>query len=511
MTTTSLLTETQRAEVRGLIEHLLRVLVPPTSSLVHHIPQSPPYTVALPGHGQIVDAMGCAWAVTAGGKITVAGTVDPVTGGVARLIYEGGHIWQLSSYGWYQKSEAVPGTAWAHDAKGPVSADGTKVTDPHDGIIDSKGYVAQRTSGGQIRVDGTVDPVTKGVDLLQYHNKQLWQQIKGGDWYFTTLPSSAWAYSATGPDEAPVAPPSSGHVHLGVQCGDPWGGSGCSSIMGEFTTQMGESPVEFCTFLEEHTRDWADSAQYSASGIVHANGFPGCGKLIVASVGVPMVNKESSWQNDFPAIARGDWDGYLRGALDKYADNGLEIMIRPGWEMNGDWYRWSVTNENAAQFVEAFRRIAQTAHAYTRKKVAVCWNPGYIAGGSTDYTTFYPGDEYVDYVGIDTYGAASGVPNDSPFHTYNDNKHWCVDDAIKFSIAHGKPLCFPETGGGPNDLDFPRNLATKITSTKARINLFSIWDQPTGVGEIGGHWSQNPACGEEWRKCLEAVRQHNGW
>jgi hypothetical protein len=513
MTTTSLLTETQRAEVRGLIEHLLRVLVPPTSSPVHHIPQSPPYTVALPGHGQIVDALGTTWAVTAGGKITVAGTVDPVTGGVARLIYEGGHIWQLAlPYGWYQKSEAVPGTAWAHDAKGPVSADGTKVTDPHDGIIDSKGYVAQRTSGGQIRVDGTVDPVTKGVELLQYHNKQLWQQIADGSWYHTTLPSTAWTYSATGPGEEPIQRPSSGHVHLGVQCGDPWGaGGGCSNIMGEFTSQMGESPVEFCSFLEEHTRDWRNSAAYSASGIVHANSFPGCGKLIVASVGVPLVNKESTWQHDFPAIARGEWDSVLCEALDEYANNNLEIMIRPGWEMNGNWYRWSVTPENAGQFVEAFRRIAQTAHGYKRKKVAVCWNPGYIPGGSTDYTTFYPGDEYVDYIGIDTYGAASGVPNDSPFATYNDNRHWCVDDAIKFSIAHNKPLCFPETGCGPNDLDFPKNLAQKIQSTAARINLFSIWDQQTGVGEIGGHWSQNPACGAAWKDCLAKIRKTNSW
>src|SRR4051812_47243791 len=131
MTTTAHLTEKQRADVRWLIEHLLQVLVPEPEQH-HHIPQSPQYTVALPGHGEIVDALGCVWAVTAAGKITQAGTVDTVTGGVARLIYEGGHIWQLCTYGWYQKSEAVPGTVWEHDPVGPVSAEGTKVSDPHD-------------------------------------------------------------------------------------------------------------------------------------------------------------------------------------------------------------------------------------------------------------------------------------------------------------------------------------------------------------------------------------------
>jgi hypothetical protein len=181
MTATALLTEAQRAEVRRLIEHLLQVLVP-TPEQLHHIPQSPQYTVAL----------------TAGGKISQAGTVDPVTGGVARLIYVAGHIWQLAPpYGWYQKSEAEAGTAWAHDPTGPVSADGTKVSDPHDGIIDSKGYVAQRTHDGKIAIDGTVDPVTHNVKLLQYSHKQIWQETEGGAWYFTTLPSSAWAYSAT--------------------------------------------------------------------------------------------------------------------------------------------------------------------------------------------------------------------------------------------------------------------------------------------------------------------------
>lgn len=475
-----------------------------------HMTPSPQYRVAKPAEGRIVDPGGHRWAVTTGEQITINRKVDPASGTVDRLILVGEEIWQACDYGWYSKR--APEDEWVHSPAGPVSADGTTITGSDEAIIDANGYVVQLTEEGQIRLDNRLDKATKNVVLVQYSDGQIWQQIANGDWYHTKPPSQNWTYSATAPGETPIQPPSSGHVHLGVQCGDPWGsGGGCSSVMGEFTSQMGESPVEFCTFLEEHIDDWRNSAGYSASGIVHANSFPGCGKISVASVGVPMVNKGSTWQQDFPAIARGDWDQYLIGALDEYANNGLEIMIRPGWEMNGTWYRWSVTPENAQQYVEAFRRIATVAHGYTRKSVKVNWNPGYMMPGSTDFTTFYPGDEYVDYIGIDTYGAASGVPNDSPFHSYDDTCHWCVDDAIRFSLEHGKPLSFPEVGCGPNDVDFPRNLAEKITSTRARVNLFSIWDQQTGVGEIGGHWSQNPACGAAWKDCLAKIRATNSW
>lgn len=513
MPTGTLLTEAQRARVRDLIEHLLRVLVP-SASQFSQLAQSPPYTVALPNHGQIVDALRSTWAVTQAGKISQDGTTDPVTGGVSRLIYQGGFVWQLSDYGWYSKEETNPGTAWAHSATGPVSAEDTQVHDPHEAIVDGHGYVAQLTHAGQIAIDGTTDAATKNVKLLQYHNKQLWQQITNGDWYHTTLPATTWAYSAAAPGAAPIQPPSSssGHIALGIQAGDPWGQDGgpSSAIFKQFTDQLHEAPTEYCTFLEEHCDDWRDSAAYSASGIIKANSFPGSGKLIVASVGVPLVNKGSTWQHDFPAVARGDWDAKLVAALDEYANHNLEIMVRPGWEMNGNWYRWSVVPENASGFVDAFRRVAQVCHAYTRKPVRVCWNPGYIPGGSTDYTTFYPGDDAVDYVGIDTYGAASGVPNDSPFVEPRGHTLWCVQDAITFSLEHNKPLCFPETGCGPGDVAFPKNLAAKITSTKARINLMSLWNQPTGVGS-GGQWSTNPECGEAWRQCLAAVRKTNAW
>jgi hypothetical protein len=512
------LSETQRAEVRSLIEHILRVLVPAPSQQ-HHIPQSAQYTVALPGHGQITDATGAVWAVTAAGKITLNGTTDPVTGGVARLIYEGGHIWQLAPpYGWYSRGEMEPTAAWAHDPTGPVSADGKQVTDQHDAIIDAHGYVAQRTHDGKIAIDGTVDPVTKGVELLQYHNKQLWQQIKGGAWYFTTLPSSPWTYSASGPDAAPIQPPSSGSMELGLQASIPWGSDGyCQSLFVEFSEQMQEAPTIYCDFIDpgpagiDHAKNWHDSAVYCATGMVHANTFPGSGKITTALMGFPMVDTGSTWQKDFAAIARGDWDHRFVDAFDQFVANGLKLIIRPGWEMNGTWYLWSVTPENAAQYVEAFRRMAAVAHGYTKAAVKVCWNPSYIQFGSTDYTTFYAGDDAVDYIGQDIYGAASGGGgNDSPFREPVGNTLFCVEDAINFSLAHNKPLCYPETGCGPADVDFPTNLKKKLTSSKARVNFMSLWNQTHGVG-TGGQWSSNPACGEEWRKCIADVRAHNSW
>ncbi|HZW49201.1 MAG TPA: glycosyl hydrolase [Bacillota bacterium] len=58
------------------------------------------------------------------------------------------------------------------------------------------------------------------------------------------------------------------------------------------------------------------------------------------------------------------------------------------------WY------EAGTRYIDAFRSVYTIMHQYAGN-VAVVWSPNFYP--STNYETFYPGDDYCDYVGVSAY------------------------------------------------------------------------------------------------------------
>jgi beta-mannanase len=76
------------------------------------------------------------------------------------------------------------------------------------------------------------------------------------------------------------------------------------------------------------------------------------------------------------------------------------IVCRLGWEMNlAGNYPWDAIGHEA-DYIAAFQRIATLLRTKSRRfKFDWCLN----YGRSVDPTTFYPGDAYVDIIGMDCY------------------------------------------------------------------------------------------------------------
>ncbi len=77
------------------------------------------------------------------------------------------------------------------------------------------------------------------------------------------------------------------------------------------------------------------------------------------------------------------------------------------------------------------------------------WNPTRGDLGVGDLASFYPGDAYVNYVGLDVYdtewGSYPGMPSEfSAMETQPYGLNWLAS----FSAQHGKPMVFPEWGLG---------------------------------------------------------------
>jgi len=136
-------------------------------------------------------------------------------------------------------------------------------------------------------------------------------------------------------------------------------------------------------------------------------------------------------------------------------------ILRPAWEFNGDWYTWRAKGKTQA-FIEYWRQIVTTMRSVPGAEgLKFCWNPT-LGDQQFPAEQAWPGDEYVDFVGLDVYDEtwnANTYPwpanaTDAEIET-RQRKAW--DEWImnsprglvfwrKFAQDHQKPFSFPEWG-----------------------------------------------------------------
>ncbi|MFL6069692.1 MAG: glycoside hydrolase family 26 protein [Actinomycetes bacterium] len=106
-------------------------------------------------------------------------------------------------------------------------------------------------------------------------------------------------------------------------------------------------------------------------------------------------------------ILNGQFDAYIdQFALD-IKQLGLPLVIRLDQEMNADYYPWSDTmsyNERG-EYVQMWRYVVDRFRAIGADKYVIWhWTPNRVDDiPQKQIASFYPGDDYVDWVGIDGY------------------------------------------------------------------------------------------------------------
>lgn len=131
-------------------------------------------------------------------------------------------------------------------------------------------------------------------------------------------------------------------------------------------------------------------------------------------------------------------DAYLRQWARAAKAAGIPIFLRFAGEMNGDWTAWS---GDPAVFIEKFRAVSTVMHEEA-PNVAMVWSPGDVPRFNMD--KFYPGDAYIDWVGVSLYTEpySNGNPAESmeattPIERLNE---------IYSLYADRKPIMLSETG-----------------------------------------------------------------
>jgi mannan endo-1,4-beta-mannosidase len=105
-------------------------------------------------------------------------------------------------------------------------------------------------------------------------------------------------------------------------------------------------------------------------------------------------------------IAAGKFDPYLRSYATAVKGFGKQIVLSFGHEMNGDWYSWGYKHAPANVFVAAWRHIVTVFRSIGATNVSWLWTVNIIGNEgpmTSDPAAWWPGNSYVNWVGIDGY------------------------------------------------------------------------------------------------------------
>lgn len=105
-------------------------------------------------------------------------------------------------------------------------------------------------------------------------------------------------------------------------------------------------------------------------------------------------NQETDYLKE---IAEGKHDEYIRSFARDINKSGIATTIRFGHEMNGDWYPWG---RRAEEYKIAYRHIFNIFRNEKASNTSFMWSVN-ISENPPDLDKFYPGDDYVDIIGID--------------------------------------------------------------------------------------------------------------
>jgi hypothetical protein len=128
-------------------------------------------------------------------------------------------------------------------------------------------------------------------------------------------------------------------------------------------------------------------------------------------------------------IIDGKYNTFIKKVAKQSAEFGKPLFLRWMHEMNGNWYIWSGEKNGAGKldgygdpkkpdgperYVDAWRHIYKIFEKEGAKNVIWVWCPNDEThlGEWNNFENYYPGDEYVDWLGIDSYnwGTTSVIP-----------------------------------------------------------------------------------------------------
>jgi beta-mannanase len=153
----------------------------------------------------------------------------------------------------------------------------------------------------------------------------------------------------------------------------------------------------------------------------------------------------SGWEQ---SCAAGNFDNYAAELGTNLVAAGLQnSVIRLAWEMNGPWEGDFVgsTTQDQSLWVTCFDNEVTALRSAAGEHFLIDWNPNSCTE-TIPYANYYPGNAYVNIVGLDFYDVSCDAPNTQVSFAQLAAVPSGLNNFEAFAAAQGKPMSFPEWG-----------------------------------------------------------------
>jgi hypothetical protein len=199
--------------------------------------------------------------------------------------------------------------------------------------------------------------------------------------------------------------------------------------------------------------DWSDPWIAGGSGSAYQSWVaqsPQTRQLVVEVDLIPQslqtdVNNPLSWET---SCAAGAFNSYAAALGTNLVRAGLQnSVIRLGSEANGTWegdFVGTTTQEQNA-WASCFDNEVTALRQATGEHFLIDWNPN-ACTENIPYANYYPGNSYVDIMGLDFYDVDCDLPTTSVSYAQLSGENAGLSTFEAFANSKGKAMSFPEWG-----------------------------------------------------------------
>lgn len=231
--------------------------------------------------------------------------------------------------------------------------------------------------------------------------------------------------------------------------------------------------------------------------------FPGRNLRIIRNHGAMPLVYWSPWDRPYnqdappgrfalTRILKGEWDAYIDHWADSAAQFGTPVFVCFGLEMNGTWFPWSGWFYGAGKksrsgedfagpetYKQAYRYVVDRVRARGAKNILWVFhanNYSYPRDSWNNIARYYPGSNYVDWLGLSVYGKQF---HDDDWAVFKPLLDWPYQELCALDPV--KPIMLAEWGVGefPNSgskAEFITD-AQKLIPTYPRIHAAVFWHE----------------------------------
>lgn len=190
------------------------------------------------------------------------------------------------------------------------------------------------------------------------------------------------------------------------------------------------------------------------------------------------------------SIINGEFDQDLRTWAQSARDSNIPMLVEFGTEVNGDWFTWSGASNGGGEthgygvpslsdgperFRDAYRHIIDLFKDEGAYNITWFLHVNLLSKPNEDWNSpgqYYPGDEYIDWIGVSVYGSQR---EKDPWVSFTDLMDMYFDEVT--DISPNKPIAILEFGvverEGKDKSEWIREALQSIIDDRYQ-NIFAI-------------------------------------